>query len=51
MLPSRDKLDQDIFHGHKTQLLNKYKSFILTIQNIYNIIQSYYDEHNYLNLP
>ncbi|CAF5041142.1 unnamed protein product, partial [Rotaria sp. Silwood1] len=51
MLPSRRQLDEIIFHGHKTELFEQYKTFIKIIQQIYDIIQTFYEEKKYLQLP
>ncbi len=51
MLPSRKKLDDVIFLGRKSELLDQYSLFIKTIQKIYDIINAYYAEKNYLQLP
>ncbi|UJR13425.1 hypothetical protein I4U23_000440 [Adineta vaga] len=51
ILPSRKQLDEVIFHGHKNDLLQQYNRFIETIKQIYDIIEEYYDEKKYLQLP
>ncbi|CAF3222581.1 unnamed protein product, partial [Rotaria sp. Silwood2] len=51
MLPSRRQLDEVIFHGHKTELFEQYKTFIKIIKQIYDTIQSFYAEKKYLQLP
>ncbi|CAF1231920.1 unnamed protein product [Rotaria sordida] len=51
ILPSRLQIDEAIFHGHKTELLEQYKTFIKIIQQIYDTIQTFYTEKKYLQLP
>jgi len=51
ILPSRKKLDDVIFLGRKSELLDQYSIFIKTIQKIYDTINAYYAEKNYLQLP
>ncbi|CAF0725626.1 unnamed protein product [Rotaria sordida] len=50
-LPSRKQLDEVIFHGHKSDMMDQYKIFIKTIKQIYDTIEAYYAEKNYLQLP
>ena len=50
-LPSRKHLDETLFHGHKSDIVDQYRTFIMTIKQIYDIIQAYYVEKNYLQLP
>jgi len=50
-LPSRKQLDEILFHGEKAEMLNQYEVFIKTIRQIYDTIQDYYAEKNYLQLP
>ncbi|CAF3890983.1 unnamed protein product [Rotaria magnacalcarata] len=51
LLPSRRQLDDIIFHGHKSELLDQYKTFIKIIKQIYDAIETLYAENNYLQLP
>ncbi|CAF1514328.1 unnamed protein product [Adineta ricciae] len=51
ILPSRKQLDDVIFHGHKSDLLSQYDHFIQTIKQIYDIVERYYAEKKYLQLP
>ncbi|CAF0983200.1 unnamed protein product [Adineta steineri] len=51
MLPSRKELDDAIFHGHKTELLEQYMTFVKIIKQIYDTVEAYYAEKNYLQLP
>ncbi|CAF3109295.1 unnamed protein product [Rotaria socialis] len=51
LLPSRRQLDDIIFHGHKAELLDQYKTFIKIIQQIFDTIETLYAENNYLQLP
>ncbi|CAF1137717.1 unnamed protein product [Adineta ricciae] len=51
VLPSRKQLDDILFEGHKTDILEQYKTFIKTIKQIYDIVQAYYAEKKYLQLP
>jgi hypothetical protein len=50
-LPSRKQLDESLFHGHKSEMIEQYNIFIKTIKQIYDIIEAYYAENNYLQLP
>jgi hypothetical protein len=50
-LPTRKSLDEILFHGHKSDMIDQYKIFIKTIKQIYDIIERYYSEKNYLQLP
>ncbi|UJR33920.1 hypothetical protein I4U23_021339 [Adineta vaga] len=50
-LPSRKQLDDILFHGHKSDILDEYKTFIETLKQIYDIIEAYYKEKQYLQLP
>ncbi|CAF2999877.1 unnamed protein product [Rotaria socialis] len=50
-LPSRKQLEEVIFHGHKSEMIEQYKIFIKTIKQIYDSIEIYYAEKNYLQLP
>ncbi|CAF0777388.1 unnamed protein product [Rotaria sp. Silwood1] len=50
-LPSRKQLDEVLFHGHKLDMMDQYKTFIKTIKQIYDTIEAYYTEKNYLQLP
>ncbi|CAF2334223.1 unnamed protein product [Rotaria sp. Silwood2] len=50
-LPSRKQLDEAIFHGHKSDIMDQYKTFIKTIKQIYDIVDGYYAEKKYLQLP
>jgi hypothetical protein len=50
-LPSRKQLDETLFRGHKSEMLEQYRSFVITIKQIYDTIQAYYTEKNYLELP
>jgi hypothetical protein len=51
VLPSRKQLDEVLFHGHKSDMIDQYKTFIKTIKQIYDIIEAYYAEKQYLQLP
>lgn len=51
ILPSRRQLDDVIFHGRKTESLEQYTTFIKIIKQIYDIVESYYNEMKYLQLP
>ena len=51
ILPSRKQLDDVIFHGHKSDLLSQYDHFIQTIKQIYDVVEGYYAEKKYLQLP
>lgn len=51
VLPSRKHLDETLFHGHKSDMVDQYRTFITTIKQIYDTIQAYYVEKNYLQLP
>lgn len=44
-------MDDVIFHGHKPELLDQYKIFIKTINQIYDSIEGFYAEKKYLQLP
>ncbi len=50
-LPSRKQLDEALFHGHKDDMIDQYKTFVQTIKQIYDIIELYYAKKNYLQLP
>ncbi|CAF0782992.1 unnamed protein product [Adineta steineri] len=50
-LPSRKQLDEILFHGQKSNMIEQYKTFIKTIKQIYDIIDEYYAEKKYLQLP
>jgi len=51
VLPSRRQFDDVIFRGRKAELSDQYKSFIKTIKQIYDIVEAYYAEKKYLQLP
>lgn len=51
VLPSRQQLDDIIFHGRKEELKTQYQTFMQTIQQIYDIIQNFYTEKHLLTLP
>ncbi len=50
-LPSRKQLDEILFHGDRLNMIDQYKIFVQTIKQIYDIIEEYYTEKNYLQLP
>lgn len=50
-LPSRKQLDEILFHGEKSEMISQYKIFIKTIRQIYDTIEAFYAEKNYLQLP
>lgn len=50
-LPSRKQLEEILFHGHKTDTIEQYHTFIATIKQIYDTIDNFYAEKNYLQLP
>ena len=50
-LPTREQLDKILFHDDKLGVIDQYKTFIKTIKQIYDTIQVYYAEKNYLQLP
>jgi hypothetical protein len=51
VLPSRKQLDEILFHGRKSDMIDQYQIFIKTIKQIYDVVQAYYTEKNYLQLP
>ena len=51
MLPSRRQLDDVIFHGRKSESVDQYNTFIKIIKQIYETIQGYYSDMEYLQLP
>lgn len=50
-LPSRKQLEETLFHGHKSDTIEQYHTFIATIKQIYDTIENFYAEKNYLQLP
>lgn len=50
-LPSRKQLDEILFHGHKSDVIDQYKTFIKTIKQIYDTVEAFYAEKQYLQLP
>lgn len=51
VLPSRKQLDEILFHGQKSEMIDQYKNFIQTIKQIYDTVEVYYAEKKYLQLP
>lgn len=51
VLPSRKQLDEILFHGQRSEMIDQYKIFIQTIKQIYDTIEAYYAEKKYLQLP
>lgn len=52
MLPTRRQLDEIIYQRKKsTELVAEYETFLLTLDQIYQIIQRFYQEENLLQLP
>jgi hypothetical protein len=51
VLPSRKQLDEILFHGQKSDMIDQYITFIKTIKQIYDIIDAFYTEKSYLQLP
>ena len=51
VLPSRKQLDEILFHGQKSEMIDQYKNFIQTIKQIYDTVEGYYAEKKYLQLP
>jgi len=50
-LPSRQQMDDIIFHGQKQELTEKYEIFMRTIQQIYDTVQAFYTDKHLLTLP
>lgn len=50
VLPSRKQLDEILFRGERSQMIDQYKTFIQTIKQIYDTVEAYYTEKKYLQL-
>ena len=51
VLPTRQKLDEIIYRGRKSESIDQYNTFMATIKHIYDSVEAYYAEKKYLQLP